>query len=92
MSRLNEISQLPDELKGKILRNGGTPVTKTGLSGVNSTLTEHWLIDREDLLCSAMNSVLSNLGMGGIKRDRLSTMKVASYIAKKFNLVVRSPR
>lgn len=92
MSRLNEISQLPDELWGEILRNGGTPVTRTGLSGGNSTLTEHWLIDREDLLCSVMNSVLSNLGMGGIKRDRLSTMKVASYIAKKFNLVVRSPR
>lgn len=87
MLRLNDISLLPDELWGQILRNGGSPV-RAGLSGGNSTLTEHWLIDREDLLCSVMNSVLSNFGIAAIKRDRLSTMTVASYIAKKFNLVV----
>lgn len=88
MSRLNDISHLPDELWEDILRNGGTPVTWNGISGGNSTLSEHWLIDREDLLCSVMNSVLSNFGMDAIKRDRLSTLPVASYIAKKFNLVV----
>lgn len=88
MLRLNDISLLPDELWGQILRNGGSPI-RAGLSGGNSTLTEHWLIDREDLLCSVMNSVLSNFGIAAIKRDRLSTMTVASYIAKKFNLVVR---
>lgn len=87
MLRLNDISLLPDELWGQILRNGGSPI-RAGLSGGNSTLTEHWLIDREDLLCSVMNSVLSNFGIAAIKRDRLSTMTVASYIAKKFNLVV----
>ncbi|KAK7720986.1 hypothetical protein SLS64_001279 [Diaporthe eres] len=87
MSRLNDISHLPDELWGQILRNGGTPVSRDGFSGGNSTVTDHWLIDREDLLCSVMNSVLSNFGMGAIKRDRFSAMSVASYIAKKFNLV-----
>lgn len=92
MSRLNDISHLPDELWGQILRNGGTPVSRDGFSGGNSTVTDHWLIDREDLLCSVMNSVLSNFGMGAIKRDRLSAMSVASYIAKKFNLVVSGLR
>ncbi|KAK2614092.1 hypothetical protein N8I77_000950 [Diaporthe amygdali] len=87
MAMLNDISLLPDELWGQILRNGGTPVNRNGLPGGNITLTEHWLIDREDLLCSVMNSVLSNFGMDGIKRDRMSTMPVASYISKKFNLV-----
>lgn len=88
MSRLNDISHLPDELWEQILRNGGSPTSRVGFSGTNSTLTDHWLIDREDLLCNVMNSVLSNFGMSNIKRDRLSAMPVASYIAKKFNLVV----
>lgn len=92
MSRLNDISHLPDELWGQILRNGGTLVSRDGFSGGNSTVTEHWLIDREDLLCSVMNSVLSNFVMGAIKRDRFSAMSVASYIAKKFNLVVSGLR
>lgn len=88
MARLNDISLLPDELWGQILRNGGMPVSRNGLSGGNSTLAEQWITDREDLLRSVTNSVLSNFGMDAIKRDRTSTMSVASYIAKKFNLVV----
>jgi hypothetical protein len=87
MARVEEIAIMPDQIWEDIIRNGGSRVA-WNVSGGNATLEEHWLIDREDLLCTVMNSVLSNFGLQGIKRDRLSTLPVASYISKKFNLVV----
>lgn len=84
MGVLSNVSTLPQETWSWLAQNG-TMITDM----VNEEpAIQQWLFYREDILAVVMNSVLSNFGAAGIKRNSSSAELVADIISKKFNLVV----